>query len=494
MTLITGTFLDSGGVAIALGRLRVQLNAPLVDETPTPDSYSLTVPRDFQITAGALETCNLKQSETSLVSYTFTVFQESTDYTYYYAGTGEYYTLNSDRPSHLYTDSKYYTGVAHTDDSVQLERVASTRLDLVGSPFQAIVPNQSTVDFAQIARTGFATDRTPQSARQVAESLRRDPFFMQSLIDLLVAAPYSVTTLYKRGNIATTGGSAYQCLVDNTIAIAPTTLAPNWRLLVEKGATGGTGGQDTAFNAGTWDGQLWAPSANALRDYLVLLAPIASPTFTGTPAAPTATAGTNTTQLATTAFVTGAIASNNNNTALTGAPTLATDPALDDATSKVVDASWTKGVIQRYSRLSDTKASGTAGGTSATGINTRTLQTIDVNSGDVLSLSADTFTLRPGRYRISAIAQCGAGLAHRLFLWNNTSGARVSTVRSSNAYAASGQISPAQLVGEFTIAANTAFQLRHSIGAGFATTGFGLAQSEASVSEVYAIVELLRVD
>src|SRR6516225_5079208 len=37
------------------------------------------------------------------------------------------------------------------------------------------------------------------------------------------------------------------------------------------------------------------------------VAPVASPTFTGTPAAPTATAGTNTTQLATTAFVTSAI-------------------------------------------------------------------------------------------------------------------------------------------------------------------------------------------
>jgi hypothetical protein len=35
---------------------------------------------------------------------------------------------------------------------------------------------------------------------------------------------------------------------------------------------------------------------------------IASPTFTGTPAAPTATAGSNTTQLATTAFVTAALA------------------------------------------------------------------------------------------------------------------------------------------------------------------------------------------
>jgi hypothetical protein len=37
-------------------------------------------------------------------------------------------------------------------------------------------------------------------------------------------------------------------------------------------------------------------------------APLASPTFTGTPAAPTASAGTNTTQLATTAFVTAAVA------------------------------------------------------------------------------------------------------------------------------------------------------------------------------------------
>jgi hypothetical protein len=41
---------------------------------------------------------------------------------------------------------------------------------------------------------------------------------------------------------------------------------------------------------------------------LALKAPLVSPTFTGTPAAPTATAGTNTTQLATTAFVTAAVA------------------------------------------------------------------------------------------------------------------------------------------------------------------------------------------
>ena len=51
-----------------------------------------------------------------------------------------------------------------------------------------------------------------------------------------------------------------------------------------------------------------APSQNAVFDALALKANIAGPTFTGTPAAPTASAGTNTTQLATTAFVTTGIA------------------------------------------------------------------------------------------------------------------------------------------------------------------------------------------
>ena len=46
---------------------------------------------------------------------------------------------------------------------------------------------------------------------------------------------------------------------------------------------------------------------SGLSTSLAAKADLASPIFTGTPAAPTATAGTNTTQLATTAFVTGAV-------------------------------------------------------------------------------------------------------------------------------------------------------------------------------------------
>jgi hypothetical protein len=46
---------------------------------------------------------------------------------------------------------------------------------------------------------------------------------------------------------------------------------------------------------------------SAIQTQINAKAPTASPTFTGTPAAPTAAAGTNTTQLATTAFVTTAV-------------------------------------------------------------------------------------------------------------------------------------------------------------------------------------------
>jgi hypothetical protein len=47
---------------------------------------------------------------------------------------------------------------------------------------------------------------------------------------------------------------------------------------------------------------------SAIQTQLTAKAPLASPALTGTPTAPTATAGTNTTQIATTAFVSGAVA------------------------------------------------------------------------------------------------------------------------------------------------------------------------------------------
>ena len=60
---------------------------------------------------------------------------------------------------------------------------------------------------------------------------------------------------------------------------------------------------DTAFGV-SWDGNvLQPPTLNAVYDKFVLMAPLASPTFTGSPVAPTPATADNTTQLATTAYV-----------------------------------------------------------------------------------------------------------------------------------------------------------------------------------------------
>lgn len=64
-------------------------------------------------------------------------------------------------------------------------------------------------------------------------------------------------------------------------------------------------GNSATLNVGT--GASTVAAGNDSR--IVNAAPLASPTFTGTPAAPTATAGTSTTQLATTAFVANAVSS-----------------------------------------------------------------------------------------------------------------------------------------------------------------------------------------
>ncbi len=89
------------------------------------------------------------------------------------------------------------------------------------------------------------------------------------------------------------------------VATNTTQLATTAFVVAEIAASGGAGLViDSIADADTTH----APSRNAVFDALALKAPLASPTFTGVPAGPTASVGTNTTQLATTAFVVAEIA------------------------------------------------------------------------------------------------------------------------------------------------------------------------------------------
>jgi hypothetical protein len=97
-----------------------------------------------------------------------------------------------------------------------------------------------------------------------------------------------------------------------------------------------------------WDGSAWA-NVNSV-----------SPVFTGTPTAPTATAGTNTTQLATTAFVTTAdnLKANLASPTLTGTP-LAPNAAAGTNTTQIATTAWVLASIQMQGGIVSAGTSGT---------------------------------------------------------------------------------------------------------------------------------------
>lgn len=112
------------------------------------------------------------------------------------------------------------------------------------------------------------------------------------------------------GTSRATSPTEVEILVDvsDTIADIDARLDPAEAKLagIENGATADQTAAEILTAVKTVDGAGSGLDADTVDGVeAAALAPLASPTFTGTPAAPTAAAGTNTTQLATTAFVAG---------------------------------------------------------------------------------------------------------------------------------------------------------------------------------------------
>lgn len=98
---------------------------------------------------------------------------------------------------------------------------------------------------------------------------------------------------------------------------------------------------------------------NNIATAVATKADLASPALTGTPVAPTAAAGTNTTQIATTAFVQGAVTAAKVDTALTGTPTAPT-AAVNTNTTQVATTAF---VVAQIADDAPTKTGGGASGT-----------------------------------------------------------------------------------------------------------------------------------
>ena len=140
--------------------------------------------------------------------------------------------------------------------------------------------------------------------------------------------------------------------------------------------TGTTGVTQTAGNSST----ALATTAFVATSF----APLASPTLTGTPAAPTASTGTSTTQLATTAFVANTFAAPPSY----GAPTPAAVHATTISTTSTITPSTTSGIVG--TTLADNAQAGSVGEVisatfSAVAITTATLTnltSISLTAGD----------------------------------------------------------------------------------------------------------------
>jgi hypothetical protein len=143
--------------------------------------------------------------------------------------------------------------------------------------------------------------------------------------------------------------------------------------------------------------------------------------------------------------------------------------------------------------IEDQKASTTSGGTSATGLNTRVLNTLVRNVGTLASLSSNQFTLPAGSYYISWSAPIWRGDQHLTTLRNVTDGffAGIGTPEYSPSAVDTAQT---RSFGStiVTIAAAKAFSIFHQVTTGRATNGLGLSIG-AGLNEVYTRVEITRI-
>lgn len=143
-----------------------------------------------------------------------------------------------------------------------------------------------------------------------------------------------------------------------------------------------------------------------------------------------------------------------------------------------------------YIYIRDQKTSGTAGGSSISGNQTRTLNTEVADTGGNATLSANQITLAAGTYRVRARAPALNVGAHKLRLRNITAGTTL-LVGASGYTQSINEVADSLLSGRITVAASQVLELQQYTGLVQASTGLGSASSTGEV-EVYAEIEFWK--
>ena len=222
MTILSGSIADAAANPINCF-LRIQLLQPLVSGISTPKKVSLPIQFDLQITNGVFSV-EIPESETKGQVYSFSLFKLNTTISFYY-DNGDFYAYDGELP-YVLNNNEYYVGYVYSDESPRLNKKITTEEIEIEPTFFAAIPNRNSVDFADLEKTGFWNDRIPQTAKQVADILKKDPAFLATIFEIVVPTTnYSNTQLYRVGNTVLYNSLRYVCKDDGVVGILPSNLS-----------------------------------------------------------------------------------------------------------------------------------------------------------------------------------------------------------------------------------------------------------------------------
>lgn len=510
MSKLIGTIRDTSGTGVT-GFLIVRLNAPLIDISTTPESVRYTKETRYEITLGDLATPKINGvAQPGGIELLPTIPPEPTyQFSFIYPTTTQEFYLNGvlylgDRVFH---NSAWYTGAVYNSGTsvllVLFNRVANVPLF---EPFNAHIPASTTVEFSNLQHSSINFSNIDTSLYYIASLMSQG----QNLINLLNGlftpkGTWLAATVYNRGDVIfypSTLGSYWYINAASTAGNLPTDTI-FWQELIRNTNTGGGGTVDpatiflnTAMSA-TWDGITdKGATANTLYNTFQLYAKLTDATFASLKA-PTKQAGTNTTDVATTAFIQAAL------TGFTAPPaTTAINIEPSDRSSKIVNSNTLKSVVRRYGKITEEQVSGSPGGVGSSSKN-RYLEfikhnnTIDLAGTQNLIRAANgTVILYAGSYQFRGVAIAVGTGQSRLYLTINS----VVTHLGLSVDCALGgyQISyvPSTILevsGEFTIGSESNVNLQQRMQTVGDSVDMGKPSNRGG-NEVYASLELWKID
>jgi len=143
-------------------------------------------------------------------------------------------------------------------------------------------------------------------------------------------------------------------------------------------------------------------------------------------------------------------------------------------------------------RITDSKASGTSGGTFTSGAwRTRDLNTIEDDPDSIVTLASNQFTLGAGTYLIQWSAPAIKAGSHKTQLWDVTGSTDLA--KGTSEYTASADSIQTHSFGFdiVTLTASNTFEIQHRTAITHATNGFGVPSSMAA--EKYAMVTIFKL-